>query len=369
MELKFKKELLANALQVVGGVVPARTPKDILKNCKLVIENGTATLMGTDTEIGMRHMIAEVETGSSGEVLLPTQRLVSILREVGSSEIMLNVKDDLLEVVAGQSEFRLPVEDPREFPDVAPFSAENCYAVSGHALKTAIKRVIFAADDESTRYALGGIYLELSSNGVVLAATDSRRLAVMEIPGSVRGVMPEKQSVVIPRKAMSLLERSIDNEESEILIAPGDHDAVFMSGPSMIYTRLVEGRFPNFRDVLPSNLPIRIDLLAGPFHNVVRQSQIVTSDESRGVDFVFSEGAVTLKSRAADVGESKVEMPVDYHGERLAIMFDPRFVSEFLRVLDAESSVQLGLIGGEEPAVFSSGEDYKYVIMPLARDH
>ena len=137
----------------------------------------------------------------------------------------------------------------------------------------------------------------------------------------------------------------------------------------MIYTRLVEGRFPNFRDVLPSNLPIRIDLLAGPFHNVVRQSQIVTSDESRGVDFVFSEGAVTLKSRAADVGESKVEMPVDYHGERLAIMFDPRFVSEFLRVLDAESSVQLSLIGGEEPAVFSSGEDYKYVIMPLARDH
>lgn len=368
MELIFKKELLANALQVVGGVVPARTPKDVLKNTKLIVEGGTAVLMGTDTEIGMRHNITEVETGSSGEVLLPTQRLMSILREVSSPDVRLTVDEQLLEVSAGQSEFRLPVEDPRDFPDVAPFDAENCYCISGHALKTAIKRVIFAVDDESARYALGGVYMELTPNQIVLAATDSRRLAVVELPSSSRGEVPEKQSVVIPRKAMTLLERSIEGDETEILIAPGEHDAVFSAGNSMIYTRLVEGRFPNFRDVLPSNLPICIDLLAGPFHSVVRQSQIVTSDESRGVDFEFDGGLLTLKSRAADVGESKVQIPVDYSGEKLAIMFDPRFVSEFLRVLDPESTVQLWLIGGEDPAVFSSGEQYRYVIMPLARD-
>ena len=368
MELKFKKEILAGALQVVGGVVPSRTPKDILKNTKLVIENGVATLMGTDTEIGMRYQIPEVETGSSGEGLLPTQRLVSILREVVSPDITLQVSDDLLEVTAGQSEFRLPVEDPREFPDVAPFNAETYFRVPGHALKQAIKRVIFAADDESTRYALGGVFMELSANGAVLAATDSRRLAVVEIPATAEGDVSETITAVIPRKAMTLLERSIDGDDSEILIAPGDHDAVFRSGSCMIYTRLVEGRFPNFRDVVPSNSTVTIDMVAGPFHNLVRQSQIVTSDESRGVDFVFREGSVLLKSRAADVGESKVEMPIDYSGDELAIMFDPRFVSEFLRVLDAETTVNLGLTGGEDPAVFRSGEDYRYVIMPLARD-
>ena len=368
MQLKFKRDVLASALQTVAGVVPSRTPKDILKNTKLVVETGSAVLMGTDTEIGMRYQIPEVETESTGEVLLPTARLTQILREVMSDEVILDVSEEMLEIHAGQSEFRLPVEDPREFPDVAPFNAENCYAISGQALRQAIKRVAFAADDESTRYALGGIFMELSPTQIVLAATDSRRLAVMHSMSGVQGDVSETKSVVLPRKAMTLLERSIEGDDSEILIAPGDNDVVIRSGGCMISPRLVEGRFPNFRDVLPSETPVNIDLVSGPFHNLVRQSQIVTSDESRGVDFVFSSGLVTLKSQAADIGQSKVELPIDYDGEELAIMFDPRFVAEFLRVLEPETTVNLGLIGGEDPAVFRCGEEYKYVIMPLARD-
>ncbi|MCG6157423.1 DNA polymerase III subunit beta [Rubinisphaera margarita] len=368
MQLKFKRDVLAGALQTVAGVVPSRTPKDILKNTKLVIESGSAMLMATDLEIGMRYQIPEVETGSTGEVLLPTARLMQILREVTVDEIVLNVNEDLLEVQAGQSEFRLPVEDPREFPDVAPFSAEACYAISGQALRQAIRRVIFAADDESTRYALGGIFVEMAPTQMVLAATDSRRLAVMEAVSGTQGEVSETRSIVVPRKAMTLIERSIEGDDAEILLAPGDNEITVRSGNCMIYSRLVEGRFPNFRDVLPSDVPISVDLVAGPFHNLVRQSQIVTSDESRGVDFVFTPGTVTLKSQAADVGQSKVEMPIDYDGDELAIMFDPRFVAEFLRVLEPETTIQLGLIGGEDPAVFRCEEEYKYVIMPLARD-
>ena len=369
MELKFKREVLANALQVIAPVVPTRTPKEILRNTKLVVENGQAAVMGTDTEIGMRYQIPEVETSSSGEVLLPTQRLLSILKEVTSADVVLQVEEDLLEVIAGRSVFRLPVEDPREFPDVSAFNFEDCYQVTAQALKQAIKRVIFAADDESTRYALGGIFVELSPTSAVLAATDSRRLAVADMPAGVQGELSETKSVVLPRKAMTLLERSLEADDSAVLIVPGEHDVVIKSTDCMLYTRLVEGRFPNFRDVLPQNPPITVELVAGPFNNLVRQSQIVTSDESRGVDFVFRSGEVVLKSRAADVGESQVEMPVSYEAEELAIMFDPRFVSDFLRVLEPEASVQLGLMGGEDPALFSCGENYKYVIMPLARDN
>ncbi len=368
MELKFKRDILLTALQTVAGVVPSRTPKDILKNTKLVIEAGTATLMGTDAEIGMRYDISEVETGSTGEVLLPTQRLIAILREVTSDEIVLDASENMLEVVAGHSQFKLPVEDPREFPDVNSFNAEQCFVVSGHALRQAIKRVAFAADDESTRYALGGIYVELSPTQLILAATDSRRLAVMEVQAGVRGEIEETVSVVLPRKAMTLIERSIEGDESEILIAPSENEVLVKSGNTTIFTRLVEGRFPNFRDVLPSETPNKVEVVAGPFHNLVRQSQIVTSDESRGVDFVFSSGLVTLISQAADVGNSKVELPVSYDGEEIAIMFDPRFVADFLRVLEPESTVELGLTGGEDPALFRCGDEYKYVIMPLARN-
>ncbi|MCA8989140.1 MAG: DNA polymerase III subunit beta [Planctomycetaceae bacterium] len=368
MQLTFRREVLASALQAVAGVVPARTPKDILKNTKLVVEPGHATLMATDTEIGIRYEVPEVETASSGEALLPTARLTQILREVTSDQIYLDVSEDILEVKAGQSQFRLPVEDPREFPDVVPFNATECYSVSSSALRQAIRRVIFSADDESARYALGGILLELSPQQIVLAATDSRRLAVMETVSGTNGNLQEKQSIVVPRKAMSMLEKTLGGEESEVLIAAGDHDVMVHYGGCVIYSRLVEGRFPNFRDVLPTETPVSIELVAGPFHNVVRQSQIVTSDESRGVDFVFTEGLLTLVSRAADVGNSRIELPIEYSGAEIAIMFDPRFISDFLRVLEPETSLRIGLIGGEDPAVFMTGEDYKYVVMPLARE-
>jgi len=368
MELKFKRDVLLSALQTVAGVIPTRTPKDILKNTKLVVENNSAVLMGTDAEIGMRYEISEVETGSTGEVLLPTSRLIAILREVTSDEIVLDVNESLVEITAGDSQFKLPAADPREFPDVSSFDAEQCYVVSGHALRQAIRRVVFAADDESTRYALGGIYMEISPTQLILAATDSRRLAVVEIPAGVRGDVDQTISLVLPRKAMTLLERSIEGDESEILIAPSENEVLAKSGHSTLFTRLVEGRFPNFRDVLPSETPNRVELIAGPFHNLVRQSQIVTSDESRGVDFIYSNGLVTLVSQAADVGESKVQLPVGYEGEEIGIMFDPRFVSEFLRVLEPETTIELGLTGGEDPAVFRCGEEYKYVIMPLARE-
>lgn len=364
MKLTCHRATLASALQIVSGVIPSRTPKDILKNVKLEVEKNSATLIGTDTEIGIRYQIENVETDSTGELLLPIARVVSILRELTADSLVLEVNDDALWIRSGQSEFRLSLEDPSEYPSVEEFSGDDALAIPGKTLKELIKRTLFATDDESTRYALGGVQIELGEL-ISFAATDSRRLAVATAPGGSASDDPAKP--VIPKKAMSLIEKSLSEDEDVQLVVRGN-DILVKTPQSTIYSRLVEGRFPNYRDVLPKESKATIDLVVGPFHSAVRQAQIVTNEESRGVDFQFSSGSLTLKSRAADVGESTIELPISYEGEEIKIMFDPRFVSDFLKVLEPEAQIQLKLISSDDPAVFHYLEDYTYVVMPLSRD-
>lgn len=369
MKLQSPRQGLSAALQTVSGVVPTRTPKEILKNVKLRLADGQATLLATDSEVGIRCQIQGVETDSFGDVLLPTQRITAILREVQEETIVLEVNDEALWVRTGRSEFRLSVEDPAEFPDVASFDDEDYVVVPGRQLRQAIQRTLFATDVESTRYALGGILVEAGKDSIALAATDSRRLAVAHAACSLAGEGGAAANrPVVPSKAMQLIERSIHDDEQEVHLAFHANDVLVRSGTSTIYARLVEGRFPKYQDVVPRDFRTSIELIAGPFLSAVRQSMIVTNEESRGVDFTFADGNLTLNSVGADVGTSRVELPISYDGEPITITFDPKFVADFLKVLDSSSALTLNLIDAGSAAVFKADGDYTYVVMPLARD-
>lgn len=369
MKLQCPRGLLSAAFQVVSGVVPSRTPKEILKNVKLHLADGQATLIGTDQEVGVRYQIPEVQTDSAGEVLLPVQRISAILREVQDDVIGIEVSENAVWIRAGQSEFRLSSEDPAEFPDVPSFSGEGAYVVSEKELKESIQRTLFAADVESTRYALGGVLLDITSDSLTLAATDSRRLAVCRMGCQAEGTVEELPAQpVIQSKAMSLIERSLGDGEASVKIAVRSNDAIVSTGLVTIYSRLVQGRFPRYQDVIPQESGVAIELVSGPFHSAVRQAMIVTNEESRGVDFSFESGSLTLNSQAADVGTSTVQLPISYDGEATVVTFDPKFVSDFLKVLDPASQVTLNLIDANSAAVFRADEKYTYVVMPLQRD-
>lgn len=369
MKLTCHRPSLATAFQIVSAVVPTRTPKEILKNVKLQVGDGKAVLIGTDQEVGIRFNIARVETDSSGEVLLPTNRVMSILRELQDDAVQFDITEDAIWIRSGHSEFKLPAEDPSEFPPVSSFDHESYFAIAGPSIKELIRRTIFATDVESTRYALGGIQMELNPEKITLAATDSRRLAVVTAACRVQGQPPtDNLSPVLPSKAMNLIEKTITEDDEEVQIAVNPNDALIKCGSATVYSRLVEGRFPKYRDVIPQETRVSIELVAGPFYAAVRQAQIITNEESRGVDFTFSNGLLTMNSVAAEIGESKIEMPISFEGEAITITFDPRFVADFLRIVDADSSLRLELIDAESAAVFRKDDAYTYVVMPLSRD-
>jgi len=237
-------------------------------------------------------------------------------------------------------------------------------------LREIVRRTVFATDPESSRYALGGVLLELTAKGITAVATDGRRLAKQDGPAeSVGGHETGDTMPIVPIRAMQLLERALADSEENVQLATGANDVRVRSGSATIHAQLVEGRYPKWRDVFPRREDMtKIELTAGPFHAAVRQAAIVTSAEHRGVEFTFGEGKIVLAAHGAEMGESHVELPIAYDGPAIPVVLDPRFVADFLRVLDPEQTFQMEMRDAESAVVCSTDDGYGYVIMPLARE-
>lgn len=369
MKLSCSRAALATAFQAVSGVIPTRTPKAILQNARLEAGKAGAVLIGTDQEIGIRYRLNEANIEVGGEVLLPSNRLLAILREMQGDVVHLEAGASETIVRGERARYKLGAENPAEFPSVAEFDGQNAITVQAGALKQMIRRTVFATDTESTRYALGGVLVEVKGETITLAATDTRRLAVTRstCAGAASGPS-DNPAPVVPSKALALIERTLTDEEEAVSLAIRANDVLLKSATATIYSRLVEGRFPRYQDVIPAQSSTSVELVVGPFHAAVRQAQIVTSEESRGVDFELQSGLMTLTSRAAEIGESKVELPIGYDGPGLVITFDPRYVAEFLRVLEPGQPIRLELTDSESAAVFRTDDGYTYIVMPLSRD-
>lgn len=369
MKLECNRNALSAAFGAVGAVIPSKTPKPILLSAKLKVTGTTTTVIGTDSEISIRYEVPQVKCTGNGEVLVPVKRINDILRELRDETVTLQVKEKLLLLTGGRSEFKLPTSDASEYPEVEEFFSGDYLTVQSRVLQTMIRRTLFATDTDSARYALSGILFDVKGKRLNLVSTDSRRLAMMgcdcEMVGNFEMNVP---SPVIPEKAVSILEKTLADNPDFVSFTIDPKGAMFKSQNVTLSTRLVEGRFPEYTKVIPKSHNMSISLIAGMFHSAVKQALIVTNEESRGVDFTFEKGNLVMCSQAADVGESRVELPIGYDGEDLTIRLDPRFVSDFLRVLSSELTVDLKLMDGDSPGLFTTEDGYNYVVMPLIRE-
>jgi DNA polymerase III subunit beta len=370
MRLTCDREKMHSAFQGAAAVAPARSPKPILQNVKLEARADGGVILATDLEVGIRVEVPGIEAEAPGSVILPIARFGSILRETSDAKLRLETDGNSIVVRGERSEFKLPAENPAEFPAVADFTEQKYSTVPARLLSQIIRRTTFATDNESSRYALGGVLLELADDKITAVGTDGRRLAMMEAPAqSVGGHTTGDAMTIVPARSMHLIEKILTEPDAEIHIAARANEILIKSPTATLYSRLVEGRFPKWRDVFPKRPDaVRIELSVGPLHSAVRQAAIVTSEESRGVDFTFGEGKLVLAGRAPERGQSRIELPVAYDGPAVSISLDPRFFNEFLKVLESESTFTLELKDAESAAVCRTGDGYAYVIMPLARD-
>jgi DNA polymerase-3 subunit beta len=362
------REGLLAAVQLASAALPARdVAKPILKNLKAVADDGRCTLMATDLELGIRLDVRGLTVQEPGEAILPASRLAQILRETPDEELSIEADASACVVRGRQAEFEMPSEDPAHFPDLPTFEEEKYHELPAGALREMIRRTVFAAaDGEATRFSTTGVLWELEGDQVRLVATDGRRLALTQGQAAGKGGHGTKgQTPVVPTKAMNLLERNLQDDDETVCVSLRPNEALFRTERAIVYSRLVEGRFPPYRDAFPKKVAVKVPLPVAPFFAAVRQAAIMTDDDSNRVTFAFAKGKLTLEAKGATTGRSKVEMPLEYDAKAISIGFNPKFLVDMLRVLPDDADLLLELVDGNSPALFRQGGDYSYLVMPL----
>jgi len=364
---------LTDAFMLAASVAPARSPKEILQNVKMTAENGTMKLTATDCEVSIEVRIADVETPSGGSVLLPVAKTTAILRENTDETIEIEVDGSKAVIRAARSRYQLLTESPDEFPTFNSAVSGSYHEMSARLLATAIRRTVYAADDDSSRYALGGVNLEADDQSIIAVGTDGRRLATHQGPATaVGGHVIREANVIVPSRAAKLVERALNLRGDDLVrITASLNDIVFETSQCVIYSRIIEGRFPKWRQVLPKcRTPSVIRVVNGLFLAAVRQASIATSQDSQGIDITFTEGEIKLEAVAPEIGESSVLMiaDTDMENERVTLKVDHRFLREFCSTLDPEAVLAISVDNETTPMHIQTDDGYQYVIMPMARD-
>lgn len=358
MKFAINRETLNEALTVALAAVPTRTPKDVLKNVHLRVEGDMLILTASDTEIELQTRVP-VEDAAPGCCLV-NDRLRAICRESVGEVVRLQVKDEIIQVSCGLSNFELQSGDADEFPAFQELKADAEIELGMDNLRSAIGLTVFACDEAATRYALGGVLFELGGGGLELVATDSRRLSVAyagDAPGTQTGA-------VVPARACTLLSRM---SGEQVKMSFGTNAVSFAGEGWRLNARLVEGRFPRYQDVmLRDGTKCDVDLVipVNTLARAVRQTEIVHSKETHGGDFRFAAGELTITGSGSDVGSAKAVLPVGYDGEPVVVTLDTRYVLDFLKRLPQDEAVELKF-SGTSATYWSSGKT-RYVVMPLS---
>lgn len=363
MKLRFNRQEAVDVLTAICNVAPVRTTKDILKCVRIDVSSDVMLFSATNLELSLRCSVTQVEVDAPGETVVVADTLAKIVRECSDEILSLETDGNILHVRGEGSHFQIVTQDPAEFPAVADMDGEADLSVEHAVLQRLIEFTSFAAARESTRYAINGVLWELDGETLSLAATDGRRLSLAKGTVSV-GNSTKQPNIIVPGKALTLFARLPVDAETPVGVKMASNQLLLSMGRATMSTALVEGQFPKYQDVIPSDCDkiATIDTMA--FLGALRRASLLTSEESKGVRFAFSEGNLTLSSRAPEQGEATISMPIIYSHESLEIGFNPVFLLDALRVINTET-ISFAVKEANRPGVITVGDDFTYVVMPV----
>jgi len=361
LKLTVTKEKVLDGLQRVQNVVGNRSTLPILSNTLLQAEKGCLFLSVTDLDVAVRTKV-EAEVSKTGSTTLPARKLFTILKEVPAQDIELEVDDrNAASLRCGSSFYKIMGLPPEEFPQFPKSGDFKVVSLGQAALRDLLKKTAYAVSTDETRYVLNGVFMSFKADKLTVVATDGRRLALAE--QEVEVPKGNECEFIIPAKAVGELQRLLTGEGS-VKMAIGENLLVAEWGDSTIATKLVEGSFPNFRQVIPSEakerVPIDRELLLASLH----RAALLASEKTQSVKLNFTKGKLTITATTPDVGEAKEEMTVDYKGKDISIGFNPQYLMDPLRNLDADE-VFLELSDELSPGVLKVNAPFLYVLMPM----
>ena len=361
MKFSVSKDKLLEGLSIVQNVVSTRTTLPILSNVLLQASEGEIRLTTTDLDVGVRGSV-EAQVERSGATTLPARRLFSIVRELPAAEIYVDVDSkNLASIRSGPSYFKILGLPEEEFPPLPRFDGAKLFTIAQKDLKDGLKKTSYAISTDETRYVLNGTLFSFKDNKLTLVATDGRRLALVDL--ELEFPRSQEIDVIVPTKAVTELQRLV-KDEGDVKVSIGENQIAFEINQTLLVSKLIEGNYPNYRQVIPSEAKERITLERETLLNAVRRVALLASEKSNSVKLSFSKGNIDIVATTPDVGEARESLAVMYKGREFSIAFNPEFLMAPLRNLSTDE-VYLDLIDEMSPGVIKIAGPFLYVLMPM----
>lgn len=365
MKVKLSTQMLLNALGQTSTVAPTKSTKPVLECVSLRVPgDGGLLLEATDLDVAVRIHLADVEVEEEGALAIPAARLLAVVREVGDEETTLVGEGQDLHVDSRGGHFRIRGEDVEQYPVIPSFPTDGGLSLPGDVLRSMIRRTVFATAKEAGRYALHGVLVKVTGDCIEFVATDGRRLA--RAVRTLDSSSAKDLKVIVGPKGLSLLDRAMGEQPGEVLVALESRQVLFQVGGTVIVSRLIDGTFPAYEDVIPKACRAWIDLPVEDFSGALRRAALLTTRDASSVQFDIGPGLLTIRSRAPEIGEACVEMAIPYDGERQHLGFNPAFLVEGLKVMAPDRPVRFEFTDAKAPSKFTDGDAYVYVVMPIA---
>jgi len=360
LRITCQKSALASALGVVSRAVSSRGAVQVLGGILLQAEDGRLSLAATDMEISIRSSL-EGELEGDASVVVPGRLLTDLVRLLPSETVTLAYEEGegVLSVTSGSHSSRLNVFSAEDFPRLPPLDVP-LQEIDAAALLATIDKVGRAASRDESRPVLTGVLVKFEGEQLIMAATDSYRLAVKETALTASG--PDLEAI-IPARALQELSRLIGSAESVELGVHENH-IIFSSGDVWLTSRRIDGQFPNYKQLLPESFEIEIATPRAALLEVVRRAGLM-AQRNAPLRLRFADGELTVSAQTQDVGEATESLPVEYAGEELEIGFNPDFLRDGLEAIGTDT-VQLKLINRLRPGLLAApDESFWYLIMPI----
>lgn len=366
MNLTITKEQIISGLQAVQNVVSSRTTLPILSNVLLRAEGDRLEFTATDLDVTVASSV-EAQVKKPGAATVPVKKLFGIVRELASGEIDLEVDDkNVCSVRAGASFYKINGLAADEFPPMPKFKDDKKVSLPQEKVKGMMKKTSFAISTDESRYVLNGIFISFKDHKMTMVATDGRRLALVDEEVDVAET--SHGEFIVPAKAVNELNRLLQ-DQGEVEIRYTDNQASFTlkdekDSSVLIISKLIEGNYPNYRQVIPSEVKERVSLIREEFLHALRRAEIMTSEKSNSVKLTFGKNNLAITANSPEVGEARESLAINYKGKEMAIAFNPKYMIDPLNAL-TNDEVFIELIDDLSPGVLKINGPFLYVVMPM----
>lgn len=365
MKFTITRERLQEGLVAVAASVPTKTTLPVLSNILVEASAEGVRLSGTDLDIAVSTVVP-AEIDEEGEVTLPAKKLVEIVRELPSAAVRLTAAgEQRVQLECGRSKFKLLGIPKEEFPSFPPVDFGDSWGVTSSDLQKLINHVAFAASTEESRPILNGVLWELRPDKMRMVATNGHRLARMDVPISGASASAD---LIVPPKALDQVRR-LFGPSDEILIARSDNHLGFKSGSTLVFTRLIEGPYPNYEQVIPKENDKQATIDKHGLTSALRRVGVVASDQTHRVRLAFEAERLNFSVSTPDLGEAQDEISINYGGEALEIGFNANYLLDVLKYIPTDE-VLLTFKAPEraatiQPADWDDPAEYLCLVMPL----